>query len=76
MDDRLPSPSTDLTARLDRRRALRTYVPPAIAAIGAASVSTLGHSGSIRRTPRLTGQPGGSSGNPGARLGPRVKNGP
>ena len=47
MEDHVAAPSIDLTGRLSRRMALRTYAPPALAVIAVSSTGSLGQSGRI-----------------------------
>ncbi len=48
MDDPFPALPTALAARLSRRDALRTYVPPALAIVGTASLADFGTSGRVK----------------------------
>jgi hypothetical protein len=62
MNDPIPALPTALISRLSRRDALRTYVPPALAVVGATSLNknNFGTSGTVKGE-----KPKGGGGNPG-----------
>jgi hypothetical protein len=61
--DPIPALPTALAARLSRRDALRTYVPPTLAVVGATSLNkhNFGTSGVVK----VEGPKSGGGGNPG-----------
>ena len=61
MDDSIPALPTALAARRSRRAAVRTYAPPALAVVGAASLQTFGTSGRVKSN---SGRGNGPEGDP------------
>ena len=61
MDDSIPALPTALAARLSRRDAVRTYAPPALAVVGAASLTNFGTSGKVKSN---SGRGNGPEGDP------------
>ena len=65
----IADPTTVPAGRLSRRVAVRTYAPPALALVGAASLTSFGTSGQVKvEEPKSGGggnPGGGGGGNPG-----------
>jgi len=62
MADPIPALPTALAARLSRRDALSTYVPPALSVVALAGATNLSTSGVVRG-----GNSGGGGGKPGGK---------
>ena len=71
MTDPIADPTTAPAGRLSRRAAVRTYAPPALALVGAASLTGFGTSGRVKSNAgRGNGPEGDPDPDPGNSAGP------